>query len=103
MDKLKEKNGDGSARSGVGDYFVVVSAQSSWMISTAMAKSIDAALVAWPRARWVTFVDLTGSRVRLRAQQIEYLAQCTVEQRSAERSLHQGLKREYRADRSWDE
>jgi hypothetical protein len=103
MDKLKEKSGEGSGRSGVGDYFVVVSAQSSWMVSTAMARAIDATLHAWPEARWVTFVDLTGSRVRLRARQIEYLAQCTVEQRSAERSLHQGLKREYRSDRSWDE
>ncbi len=103
MDKLKEKSGDESARSGVGDYFVVMAEQSSWRVSTAMARAIDAMLDAEPKAKWVKFVDLSGSRVRLRVSQIEYLTQCTAEQRAADRRFDQAIKREYKADRSWDE
>ena len=60
-----------------------------------MAKAIEARLDAKRRPRWVTFVDLTGSRVRLRARRIEYICQCTAEQRTAERAFFRSLKREF--------
>jgi hypothetical protein len=51
----------------------------------------------------VKFVDLTGARVRLRTRQIEYVCQCTADQRAAEREFFRSLKQERKADRSWDE
>jgi hypothetical protein len=103
MNRVNELREDRPDRRGPGDYFVVSGESYSWYVSTAMAKAIEAHLDAKPRPRWVTFVDLAGSRVRVRTRQIEYIHQCTAEQRSAERAFHQSLKREHKADRSWDE
>jgi hypothetical protein len=101
MNRLDELRKDSPDRRGPGDYFVVSGESYSWYVSTAMAKAIAADLDAKPRPRWVTFVDLAGSRVRVRTRQIEYIHQCTAEQRSRERAFHQSLKREDKADRTW--
>ena len=103
MNRLGEVFENGAERPGPGDYFVVSGESFTWYVSTAMAKAIEARLDAKPRPRWVTFVDLTGSRVRLRARQIEYICQRTAEQRAAERAFFRSLKRERKADRSWEE
>ena len=103
MNRLEQDKEKEPPRSGVGDYFVVATEQSTWRVSTAMAKAIDEVLDAEPKVRWVKFVDLAGSRVRLRVSEIEYVTQCTAEQRAADRRFDQAIKREYKADRSWDE
>lgn len=87
----------------VGDYFVLDAEGSSWYISTAMARAVDAELARSPAPEWITFVDLVGARVRLRTRRIESLAQCSAEQRSARRSFHRALDRERKAERTWDE
>ena len=56
-------------------------------MSTVIAQFIEVCLDDEPRPQWVKFVDLSGSRVRLRLKDIEYICQCTAEQRSAERVL----------------
>jgi hypothetical protein len=90
------------ARPVAGDYFVVGGDCGVWYVSTAMARAIDSSLAAVPQPGWVTFVDLTGARIRLRTRQIDYLCQCTADQRTAERAFFRSLKQERKADRSWD-
>jgi hypothetical protein len=55
------------------------------------------------RPKWVKFVHLTGARVRLRTRQIEYVCQCTTEQRAVELAFFRSLRRERKPDRSWEE
>ena len=103
MNRLEEVFEPSGERPGAGDYFIVSGESFTWYVSATMAKAIEARLDAKPRARWVTFVDLVGSRVRLRARRIEYICQSTAEQRAAERAFFRSLKRERKGDRSWEE
>jgi hypothetical protein len=103
MNWLEEVLEPNAERPGPGDYFIVSGESFTWYVSTAMAKAIEARLGAKPRARWVTFVDLAGSRIRLRARRIEYICQCTADQRAADRAFFRALKRERKGDRSWEE
>lgn len=102
MNRLQEPFEDGAARP-AGDYFVVSGDCCTWYVSAAMARFIEQCLDAEPRPRWVKFVDLTGARVRLRTRQIEYVCQCTTEQRAVERAFFRSLRQERKADRSWEE
>ena len=55
-----------------GDFYVVVSEMGTWYVDAGTAFRIGRALDrAWPRAQWVKFIDLSGSRVWLRAGSIE--------------------------------
>jgi hypothetical protein len=87
----------------LGDYFVVVTKQWNWQVSTVMAKHLEACLDADPRSKWVKFVDLTGSRIRVRADTIVTIAQSTAEQRAADRALSRLARQEQKADRNWEE
>jgi hypothetical protein len=102
MNRLKEAREPPEEAPDVGDYFVLEAEGSYWYISGEMARTVDANLVADPAPEWTVFVDLVGSRVRLRTRRIEYLAQCTAEQRAARRAFHRRMKRERDADRTWD-
>jgi hypothetical protein len=89
---------------GPGDYFIVSTTDGFFYVSTAMARAIETALDRrWPRARWVTFVDLSGSRLRIRASTILGLFQSTAAQRAAMRSFERNQKVEIRTDKDWDE
>ena len=85
------------------DYFVVETRSSYWYVSRDMAQAIEASLNAMPVPAWVTFVDLAGARVRVRAILIESLFQCTAEQRALERAFHRARRAEGKADPEWDE
>jgi hypothetical protein len=80
------------------DYLVVETRSAFWYVSREMAKAIEASLDAKREPEWVTFVDLTGARVRLRAGVIEGIFQCTAEQRELERAFHRARQAEGRAD-----
>jgi hypothetical protein len=99
--KLGEEEEPGSG--GLGDYFVVSTESWNWQVSTAMARHVEACLDADPRPSWVKFVDLTGSRIRIRTDKVEYISQCTAEQRATDRALVRLLRQERKADRNWEE
>ena len=103
MNRLKNREEPSAETPGVGDYFVLDAYGSCWYLSTAMARAVDAELAATPAPEWVTFVDLIGARVRIRAARIESLYQCTAEQRSSQRAFHRRLDLERKAERTWDE
>jgi hypothetical protein len=103
MNSLREESGPEAVEPHAGDYFIVSGDCGTWLVSTEMARFIESILDARPRARWVKFVDLAGSRVRVRTRLIEYICQCSAEQRASDRALSRALKRERKADRTWEE
>jgi hypothetical protein len=47
---------------------------------------------------WITFVDVTGARVRLRAESVQSLSQRTVEQRAVGRRFERQARDERHRD-----
>ena len=82
----------------LGDFFVVSTEWDTWCVSTEMARHIDACLDADPLPRWLTFVDVTGARVRLRSDSVESLTQRSIEQRSIGRRFERLARDERRKD-----
>ncbi len=82
----------------LGDFFVVSTEWDNWCVSTEMARHIDACLDAEPIPPWITFVDVTGARVRVRADRIESLTQRSVEQRGVSRVFERLARQERQAD-----
>lgn len=82
---------EGPRHAGAGDHFVVSVRTATFVVSTVMAGAIEATLERWPRRTWVTFVDLSGSRIRVRAQEVAFIVQSTAEQRALDRQFHQAL------------
>jgi hypothetical protein len=68
-----------------------------------MARFIESVLDAEPRPLWVSFVDLAGSRVRIRTGQINAIWQRSAEQRAWDREFGRALDRERKGDRNWRE
>lgn len=86
-----------------GDYFVLCTREASWYLSTAMAQAVERELLVAEAEGWITFVDLTGARIRVRAGLIQCLAQCYAENRAEERRFWRNHKRETKAEREWDD
>lgn len=85
------------------NYFLVVTRIEWWAVSREMAQAIEASLGESPVPEWVMFVDLTGARVRARARYIEYIYQCTAEQRALSRAFQRARSAERKADADWEE
>ncbi len=78
------------------DWFVVYTGDCSWLVSTEMARHLERALDARRPPRWVTFVDLAGSRVRILSGAIYCIEQSTAEQREAWRRFQKARRAEDR-------
>jgi len=63
------------------DHHIVATAAFNYIVSTVMARHIENELGRWPHPRWITFVDVCGSRIRIRASLIQGLEQSSVETR----------------------
>jgi hypothetical protein len=88
---------------GAGDYFIIDCGDSSWYyVSTVMARAIEGRLDRWLRPRWITFVDVTGARIRVRSRDINSIAQSTVAQREDGRVFDRNRRAEDEANRDWD-
>ncbi len=87
---------------GVGEYFAVSGDDFWYAVSGKMARFIERELSRWPRKTWVTFVDLNGSRVRLRARAIRDITQWTPGQRAANRAFFETLRQEEQDEEAWD-
>jgi len=79
------------------DWFAVVARDCHWKVSCEMAAHVERVLATVPLPRWVVFVDLSGSRVRLRTALIEFVEQSTADQRRFGRAMHAALKAEAEA------
>jgi hypothetical protein len=76
------------------NHFIVHTVFNSWWVSTEMARHIEWTLDVRRPARWVTFVDVTGARVRVLAEAIYCVEQCTAEQRAAWRAIREAREEE---------
>lgn len=76
------------------DYFVVAAGDWEWPVSLLMVKAIEADLDGSPTPRWITFVDLAGSRVRVATGALESITQSTPEMRATRRALREALEKE---------
>ncbi len=76
------------------NYFLVCAECGHWPVSATMAAAIEHQLARWLPPRWITFVDLTGARIRIRTDQVRSVSQCYTETRAAERALRRRLDEE---------
>lgn len=86
------------------DYYVIETRGEPFDVSRTVAAGVVAAIRrAWP-PRWIEFVDLSGSTVRLRTRFIECLRECTGSQRAAGRQFRRARRQEEKADRRpWED
>jgi hypothetical protein len=103
MNRLRQEEEQQAPRPIGVDHFVVSAKSAIWYVSTEMARHIEACLEVEHHQAWISFVDLSGARVRLRSLEVEYLAQSTAGQRAAERAFHRRLSQERKAERDWRE
>jgi hypothetical protein len=103
MNSLREGSEPEAVKPTAGDYFIVSIDSDSWCVSTEMARFIESVLDGEPPLQWVKFVDLSGSRIRIRTRMIEAIYQCTAEQRAEGRRFSRALSQERKADRAWGE
>jgi hypothetical protein len=76
------------------DHHIVATSAFDYIVSTLMAKHIEQELDRWPRPRWITFVDVCGSRVKIRASLIQGLQQSSLETRELGRKWREQRRKE---------
>jgi hypothetical protein len=86
------------------DYYVIEARCDTFYVRREVAEGVLEALRrAWP-PRWIEFVDLAGSGVRLRTRLIDCVQECTGAQRAAAREFRRARRREEKADRRpWED
>ncbi|MDX2194129.1 MAG: hypothetical protein NW201_12300 [Gemmatimonadales bacterium] len=90
-----------------GDYFVVSGPFGSYCVSVDMARFIESELDRPFGRKWVTFVDVHGSRVRVRRELIGAVAQSTAAQRASQRDFFRVVEvddlPDEEGEESWEE
>ena len=84
-------------------FFVVSTEGEWWYVSTAMARFVEECLDQSDEPEWVKFVDVHGSRIRVRADEILSVVQSSPEQRAAYREFSRRMNRERKADRNYED
>ena len=82
------------------DYWLVSTSSASYRVSAVMARYVENALDRWPRPRWIRFVDVAGSVVRLRTASIESVLQTSTETRAMWRRFE--AERDREESEEWD-
>jgi hypothetical protein len=75
-------------------FFVVSTGLRCWYVSTTMARFIESELDRLWAPAWISFVDLSGSRVRILASQIRLIEESASEQRAFDRAVGRQMDRE---------
>jgi hypothetical protein len=63
------------------DHHIVATTEFSYIVSPVMAKHIERELDRRRPRHWITFVDVSGARIRIRTSAIEGLEQSSLETR----------------------
>lgn len=86
------------------DYFEVQGRFETYYVSRDVAESVTATLARRRQPRWTSFVDLSGSAVRVRTALIDCVRESTRTQREAGREFFRARRKEAKADRRpWEE
>jgi len=87
-----------------GDFWVVYGEVWTYYVSAATAREVARRIGGWWTPRWVTFLDVSGSRIRMRTQDIRGIHESTELQRARVRAFQRARLREDNADRRpWEE
>lgn len=66
----------------VKEYWMVRTSRCAWPVSRVMAQHVEREVARrWPR-RWLTFVDITGARIRIRTDAVMVVEQSAPEHRA---------------------
>jgi hypothetical protein len=104
MNRLKELREEPEEERGQGDFWVVYGEAGMFYVSAETAREVARRLERWWVPRWVTFVDIAGSRVRIRGRDVQAVYESTELQRTRERSFHRARRLEEKADhRPWED
>lgn len=106
MNRIKELLGgpEGEGSPTFGDFYVVRAQYGCFYVHSEVARRIEHTLERRLAPRWITFVDLVGSRIRLRTATVHGVYECTAAQRAAERKLDRERRLEEKADRQpWED
>lgn len=86
------------------DYWVVSSPTAWYCVDEATAAQILEKLDRRRPPRWLRFVDLFGSAVRVRSRDIDQVSESTAEQRAANRAFQEARRNEQSGDQPpWEE
>lgn len=87
-----------------GDYWVIYGEAGMFYVGAETAAEVARRLARWWSARWITFVDISGSRVRLRGREVQAVYESTQLQRTRDRAFHRARQLEDASDRRpWDD
>lgn len=87
-----------------GDYWIVYGDGIYVYVTAETAVRVARSLERWWTPRWITFVDLTGSRIRVRTSTLQGVLECTALQRAATREFERAQRLEQKADRRpWED
>lgn len=104
MNRLKQYLDDEEPLMPEGDYWVVETRSTYWIVSYDTARAIERVLDRLWRPRWILFHDLTGGRRRVTTSSIECVFECTAKQRAYRRAFERDRRLEEKADRRpWEE
>ncbi len=87
-----------NSRCGNGEYYYVLVPDREVLVSRRMAAFVEEQLSRWRKPKWIAFVDIFGSRVRVQSKMIWAVLQSNEEQRAAERAFERGCQQEFEAD-----
>ena len=102
--RLRELSGEPEdERPPASEFFEVVARCEVFYVARKTAERLFVELASDRRPRWVRFTDIHGSCVCVRGGLIEYVRESGEAQRAAERAFRRERRREWKADRSWDD
>ena len=76
------------------EYYWLVTPRCSYPVSAVMGEHVERQVNRWPRPRWITFVDLAGARIRLRASEVVGFEQSSPETRAWQRRVLDQMRAE---------
>jgi hypothetical protein len=103
MKDVKRKEEPREERPEAGDFYVVASQLGTWYVTSETAAHIGRMLDRRRKPRWLKFVDVSGSRVWLKARKVESVYESTGAVRARDREFHYRRGKEERLDRRWDD
>ncbi|HEX6751491.1 MAG TPA: hypothetical protein VF092_29635 [Longimicrobium sp.] len=87
----------------VGDFWMIQAHSDTYLVSAETAARVGRMLDRFWRPRWLKFVDLSGKRVWVRADEVQAIEESTETQRSRSRAFNYARHKEEKADRRWDD
>jgi hypothetical protein len=104
MNRLKDYFKEPDPQSPESDFYIVSGDCGYFYVSRETAARVERCLDRVWVPRWVTFRDLSGSRVRVFARHINRIVESTAAQRARDREFERARKLEEKADRRpWED